>query len=485
VSEDGEPQIYVQGSFRLGTVIRPLKEGKESDYDIDLVCQLETRKGNTSPEDVKTVIGNRLEEHADYQRMLDDEGRRCWTLNYAEKDGIGFHLDVLPSLQEHGETVELIANSGTHAQIAEKAIAITTKNDFDYSWSTSNPNGYAEWFDSRKLPSFEKIASAQKQHLFVSTESLSLYEKVEDVPDALVKTPLQQAIQLLKRHRDRRFAGHGLEKDKPISMIITTLAAHLYEGESDLFTTLKNTISTIDAHARLIDHGFEDLHVKYASLKLINKKTDGTWEILNPANRGENFADRWHENEQRKARAFFQWVEWLKADLLDVLELGGRAQIEEALRQIFDAELVKRASSKTNQSLLDPSTFNVAHKKAPTWSLIPTKHVNVSATIHRSQGGVKVQDLPNFASKRLKKNTWIKYTATTTAKKPYRIEWQVVNTGSAALTDNCPRGDFYTSNDSNARWESTKYKGLHWVEAFIIQDEVCIARSGEFAITIE
>ena len=32
----GIPDIYVQGSFRLGTVVRPLKDGRESDYDIDL-----------------------------------------------------------------------------------------------------------------------------------------------------------------------------------------------------------------------------------------------------------------------------------------------------------------------------------------------------------------------------------------------------------------------------------------------------------------
>ena len=27
--------VYPQGSFRLGTIIRPLKDGKEADYDID------------------------------------------------------------------------------------------------------------------------------------------------------------------------------------------------------------------------------------------------------------------------------------------------------------------------------------------------------------------------------------------------------------------------------------------------------------------
>ena len=482
VSKDGEPEIYVQGSFRLGTVVRPLKDGKEADYDIDLVCRMETKKGNTTPAGVKQVIGNRLEESADYDRMLDDEGRRCWTLIYAEKDGYGFHLDILPSLQEANDKIEVIANSGTYRPVAEKAIAITTKEDAGYSWSTSNPNGYAEWFDSRKLPAFRKVAAEQKQHLFASTESL--YEKVEDVPDALVKTPLQRAIQLLKRHRDRRFAGHTWEKDKPISIIITTLAAHMYEGDTDLYTTLKNAITLLDAHASMVDHGFERLDVKVASRRLINKKPDGTWEIRNPANHGENFADRWHENNQRKARAFFQWVEWLKSDLLDILELGDRAQIEGALCAVFDANVVKKASSNTIQTKNTPSIFNVPHKQKPQWAMALQSTVTVNATIYKAKGTGLLGKWFNRSNKRLNKAVWIKFEATTNASAYDQIMWQVVNTGSEAAQ--CLRGDFYACNEgSRVRWETTQYKGMHWVEAFVIKGGKCVARSGEYVINIQ
>lgn len=59
------------------------------------------------------------------------------------------------------------------------------------------------------------------------------YTQAEDIPDALVRTPLQRAIQIMKRHRDMRFNGHRDEDHKPISMIITTLAAKLYEGHAN------------------------------------------------------------------------------------------------------------------------------------------------------------------------------------------------------------------------------------------------------------
>ena len=46
---------------------------------------------------------------------------------------------------------------------------------------------------------------------------------------------------------------------------------------------------------------------------------DGTWYIANPVNGKENFADRWHEDDHARARAFFRWVDALREDLVDIL----------------------------------------------------------------------------------------------------------------------------------------------------------------------
>lgn len=93
----GEITIYPQGSFRLGTVVRPVREQIEKDYDIDLVCEFVEQANHTLPKKVKHRVGNRLKQHDTYKSMLDEEGKRCWTLQYAEQEGAGFHLDVLPS----------------------------------------------------------------------------------------------------------------------------------------------------------------------------------------------------------------------------------------------------------------------------------------------------------------------------------------------------------------------------------------------------
>ena len=77
-----EVEIFPQGSFNLGTIIRPVKEG--DDLDIDLVCELKSKEPNWTQYDVKQQVGNRLKESKRYKNLLDEEGRRCWTLLYRD-----------------------------------------------------------------------------------------------------------------------------------------------------------------------------------------------------------------------------------------------------------------------------------------------------------------------------------------------------------------------------------------------------------------
>jgi hypothetical protein len=342
-------QIYPQGSFRLGTVVRPIREGKESDYDIDLVCEFQIQKANTIPKQIKYYVYNRLKDSDTYRSMLDTEKRRCWTLNYAEKDGIGFHIDVLPSIREDNSEINKLLVANVNPEWARKSIAITHKDENGtYSWSMSNPKGYAEWFEQVRLPVFNKVFLEQKKAIFES--HYNIYAKVDDVPDQLVKTPLQRAIQILKRHRDMRFAGRPEESDKPISIIITTLSAMLYEQEEDTFSTLKNIVNKLEIHANLFKPGFL-LEEELAKRKIIMRTPDGGWRISNPVNPGENFADQWHKDNHRKARAFFQWVSWIREDLVSILGKVDFNKITKSLSDVFGESTITKASSKLSLSV--------------------------------------------------------------------------------------------------------------------------------------
>ena len=159
--------IYPQGSMKLGTVVKPLSR---DDYDVDMVCLLRQNTYGLQPEDVKKVVGDRLKESDTYKRMLQPEGKRCWTLEYAES--LNFHMDLLPAIPNGGE-----------------AIKATHKESVRYIFIPTNPHGYAEWFKKRMQ---RPIAFNERGN-------------IENIPDYPRKTPLQKVIQLLKRHRDVMF----------------------------------------------------------------------------------------------------------------------------------------------------------------------------------------------------------------------------------------------------------------------------------------
>jgi hypothetical protein len=321
----GELRVCVQGSFRLGTVTRPIRDGIEACYDIDLVCELPLEKGRTTPQAVKSMVGDRLRERGAYRKLLEPEGRRCWTLEYAEQDGVGFHLDVLPAVPDWRSP-------------SDTAIAITNKKGEEYFWSASNPRGYGVWFDGRNAAAFARAVFEQKQS--IQRRASLIFASIDKVPDQLVRTPLQRSIQLMKRHRDLRFNHQDRIAYGPISVIVTTLAAHLYGNEPDVHSALSAIARKLQGHAALVENRAIDRSL--ATMGLIQRRPDGTWYIGNPVNPAENFADRWHEDNHARARAFFGWVDALQNDLLNIPGETNPRFLKEHLGRALGAAVVTK-----------------------------------------------------------------------------------------------------------------------------------------------
>lgn len=341
-----EANFYPQGSFRLGTVTRPIKNGEESDYDIDLVCQMFIEKTKTSPSIIKNAVGDLLKQNTQYKEILDDEGRRCWTLLYAEKDGIGFHLDILPSVGESTDIIQdLLISHKVRPIYVDSVIAITHKKDNSYSWTSSNPRGYGDWFDEINKPFYSLIEKDAKKLLFENNRNI--FASIDDVPTQLVRTPLQRVIQILKRHRDLRFNGHEYEEDKPISMIITTLTSLIVKNENcatvDPFTLLNFIVTKLAEYAELINNSNAKIAQQQNSI-IKRDVTTNRWYIPNPVNPSENFADRWHENNNRKAKAFFDWVKWVSTDLIGSLNNPDFAV--DSLKPILGSSVIEKVHAK-------------------------------------------------------------------------------------------------------------------------------------------
>ncbi|MBB3208926.1 hypothetical protein FHS27_004760 [Rhodopirellula rubra] len=473
----GTPVIYPQGSFRLGTVVRPIHNGVESDYDIDLSCELLIPKQQTSPEQIRHYVGDRLKEHGTYERLLDDEGRRCWTLLYAEQDGAGFHLDVLPCVPDP------MTFAGVDQSMSLKSVALTdrSKSGASYEWGFTNPAGYADWFAECQRQIFNRTASLRKSQIF--REHGEVFASVDEVPDQLVRTPLQRMVQILKRHRDIRFAGQTNSDERPISVIITTLAAIAYQQEPDVYSALAN---------------FLDRVTRYQETGMIRCEDD-KWVIANPVNPNENFADRWNEPDSGRPDAFFQWVNWLQEDIDELLNAATPKELERALQASFGESIGKRVASehegrvpagqrtpvsafgRVAKQLL---RFDVAHREPPRWHMQPTtRQARIKARFTRK--GFRPTAFRSN-SPAIPKYADLVFEIETDVPKPYTVYWQVVNTGAEAANESNLRGDFYDGGQSGKiRRESTKYRGMHWVEAFVVKNDTCVARSGEFVVNIQ
>src|SRR5678815_2328445 len=79
-----KPSIYVQGSFALGTAVRPLGD---DEYDVDAVCLLQISPNSVTQQGLKKMVGDRLKHPASrYRAMIEppEGGRKCWTIRYAD-----------------------------------------------------------------------------------------------------------------------------------------------------------------------------------------------------------------------------------------------------------------------------------------------------------------------------------------------------------------------------------------------------------------
>jgi hypothetical protein len=296
------------------------------------------------------------------------------------------------------------------------------------------------------------------------------------VPDALVRSPLQRVIQLLKRHRDVRFAGHQLEGEKPISMIITTLAAQAYLGELDVASSLAAVLERMD---------------DFAASGIIEKQL-GRWYIPNPVNPAENFADRWNEPGSRRADAFFQWVGWARQDLTLAEEQPSEDRTKAALAESFgglrSGARRLQASGAPVSVLADnvPALAAFSHCQPPRWPIRTQYRVSLSGSVRRQIRSAK--ELWRLTGRALPKDFAIRFEAKTNAAPPYEVKWQVVNTGVEAA--NAGHGQLRGGFDDGegrfglVRWEGTRYRGTHWIEAFVIKDGICVARSGPTYVRI-
>ena len=428
------PDIYLQGSFKLGTAVKPLTD--EGSYDIDIVCNFtKLRRSTQSQFRLKYDLGQVIKGYVKSNNMSNPakESKRCWTINYVDEDN--FHIDILPSVPMY--------------DIDDGFIAITDKDNPQYfnvsnDWEISNPKGYSNWFmENSKFQSYKLL------------EAKRFYAKVEDIPDYKVRTPLQRIVQIFKRHAEVMFE-EKLEY-KPSSVIITTLATKQYRDASILHDNLLDVMTYIA------------LNIK----KGIDYK-DGKPCIYNPVNKDEILSGKW-DRDDLYFEEFQKWIFQLQVDL----------NVEnQHYKDIDRISYLKRSLYKQKEDHFPVVRMeDIGHHKKIKWPFINREEVRIIARYKYK--GFRYKTIKSGAG--LNKNGNLKFEVKANNLKRYDIYWQVTNTGKEAINANCLRGDFYESEleeGKRIRKESTSYTGHHYVEAFLVKDGICYGKSAPFEVNI-
>lgn len=316
-----EPHIHPQGSFRLGTIVRPLDENGE--YDLDIACRLTSgiSKATHTQKNLKDLVGADLRDYRTARgiKASPEEKHRCWRLQYA--DVLRFHMDVVPTIPETTlrklHLREALIKAGVDTDLVEllsKSLgAITDDRRQSFTvisddWLPSDPEGFAKWFETRM-----RLAKGLVERAVLDAKAAT----IDDLPAHRWRSPLQRCVQLLKRHRDVMFADD--EDAKPPSIILTTLAGRAYQGEADVENALAQILATMGDWVRPV------------------------WpRIPNPVNPPEDFADRWldpasaHLGLETK---FWRWLQAAQRDFRDFAPGTRRGLIVESARSKFGVAL--------------------------------------------------------------------------------------------------------------------------------------------------
>ncbi len=161
----------------------------------------------------------------------------------------------------------------------------------------------------------------------------------------------------------------------------------------------------------------------------------------------------------------------------------------ESWREILGTEFPKHESTSNNlvSSLRGrySTLFNVPYKKTPFW----TEKNNVALLKVKLRYYDEYNNELNYEEESmLKKNVNIDFNieGISAFSNDAQIYWQVVNTGEEARRNNCLRGNFEIPNITNfGRHERTAYTGIHWVQAFVVKENECIAKSEEVLVKIK
>jgi hypothetical protein len=319
-------KILPQGSASTQTLIRSPNANEK--FDIDAVCRVDiSRVTARNPMGFFLAIGEALQE------LKATAKKRCWNIPFINRP---FYLEFTPSVPLDTVPQQTLDAMAPRYRAAPeyRSTALAVVDCPTESWKTSNPQGITKWVDD-----------TSKLHLIrqmvMDAAFAEAAANITPVPEQEVEITdtLRVAIRLFKRHRDICVRRGIIDAEfKPISIIIVTLLTTCYRGLAELRRSFDHPVEVLAELASLMPH--------------LVLKLNGEYRVDNPTVEGENFAERWNQDDGERYEAFVAWCEALAADLKLILEATDPQQISKRVREAFGIPPARAESDDTGLSAI-------------------------------------------------------------------------------------------------------------------------------------
>ena len=302
-----EAEIYPQGSFAFGTVVRPSAKDSSASYDLDFICQVTGTRDDYTPAGLRDKVESVLKSSKIYADRLKIDDT-CFTIEYADVGEIGFTIDVVPATDESEKTKQRLVLKSAAPALIDTSISIPKcGNERKFQWITNNPKGFRKWFDDINAPFLASSKKAERMRIFA--ENRALYESVEEIP------PISAII----------------------NVAVTKIAEH-FNPDCTVFELLNYVFSELAIYGEHQHITEKDFSQRYG-VRTVFLRPAGKWYIENPANPEDNLADQWNI-DARIPTKFFQWIRVAQSDLIGSLEQKDNKQFRAILESSFGSSSV-------------------------------------------------------------------------------------------------------------------------------------------------
>jgi len=429
------------GSWAHGTIIKPLT-GKE--FDADLLVFVEPVDG-WEAKDYVNKLGAFFDGHNTYK----DKVRRyshCVTIEYAGER----RIDIAPCLKGrlHQDSYEVC-------------------NRTDNVFELTSPLAYTNWVTGRNA-----VAGGND---------------------------LKKATRLLKYLRNIKS-----NFTCPSFLFTTLVGFHVYDSDkgtaafADTPTCLKTVVGRLDDWLQL---------------------RSSVPELRNPVLWSEIQSQVWnqtqYDNFRDKINLYRGWIDdaynetdrdesigkWQRVfgDAFAAGEAKEAGRVSESVSKsnalvLLDylGDLVDKVKVVGSKALPARIT-HLPYVRRPKWRSAPASQqytIKVTAELLTSKQGNYIRPITSLEP--LQKGLAILFTAknslgTQFSTNEFNVEWRVTNTDKEAYEANALRGDFYRSDSGVSRTEELSYRGVHFVEAFLVRkrDNRLCGTSEPFYVVIE